>query len=220
MVPLLVEFRQRQRKNEKKCQSVCTSESKRVVCGMESMLELRDSNALDSIKKATKTASNINGIHHHEQGFAALHWDNGKNYIILYSQQLEFVKLIGEFFRKTDKYSQLSCSYKHIVALDPDKKMLYVYTTKGEFLFTTTLQRTNRPWGVQCLNDDTVLVSDFVSGSLRKYALVEGKSEPVWTCLDLISPTGITTSSSGLIFVASFSGKKIYVISTDGKQHH
>lgn len=216
MVPLLVEFRQRQRKNDKKCQSVCVADNKQVICGMEGMLELRDSNALDSVKMSAKTASNINGIHSHEQGHVALHWDNGKNYIILYSKQLEFLKLIGEFFRKTDKYSQLSASFKHIVALDPDKKILYVYNTKGEFLFNTKLERTNRPWGVQCLNDDTVLVSDFVSGSLRKYALVEGKSEPIWTCLDLVSPTGITTSTSGLIFVASFTGKKIYVISTAG----
>ena len=53
---------------------------------------------------------------------------------------------------------------------------------------------------------------------LHLYLLFSGNSEPVWVCRDLESPTGVSTDFTGLIYVASFSGKKIYVLSHDGKQ--
>ena len=55
---------------------------------------------------------------------------------------------------------------------------------------------------------------------LHLYLLFSGNSEPVWVCRDLESPTGVSTDFTGLIYVASFSGKKIYVLSHDGKQGH
>ena len=70
-------------------------------------------------------------------GYVALHWSNGKNYIILYSADLVFLKLFGEFFRTTDKFSHLSSSDKHVVAIDPDHKMLKVFSTNGENLYDT-----------------------------------------------------------------------------------
>lgn len=62
---------------------------------------------------------------------------SGKNYIILYSPDLVFLKLFGEFFRSTDKFSHLASSDKHVVAVDPDHKMLKVYSSNGENLYDT-----------------------------------------------------------------------------------
>lgn len=212
-----MEIKQRHKQAWLKYCCVCALDQKDIIISQEAILEIADSNALSSVKKSSKTTANINGICAHDKGCAALHWSNRKNYIILYSKELEFLKLVGEFFRTTDKYSQISASLSHIVALDPDTKQLYVYNTKGAFLFNTKLGRTKRPWGVQCLPDGTVLVSDFMAGSVKKYSLTKGSTEPIWTCIDLIAPTGITINSSGLIYVASFTGRKIYIISNDGE---
>ena len=72
------------------------------------------------------------------------------------------------------------------------------------------------PYGVHLLPDDsTVLVTDWVGGELRKYLLTAG-AKPVWRCGGLEKPSGVTTDESGLIYVCSWSGKKIYLISDDG----
>lgn len=162
--------------------------------------------------------SNANGVALHKQGYLALHWANGKNYIILYSGELSFVKLFGEFSRSTDKYSHLATNDKLVVAVDPDAKMLKVFSVNGDRLYDTKMVGMMRPWGVHFLPDGCVLVTDFLAGSLKKYRVKEGDSEPLWICRDLEAPTGVTTDYSGLIYVTSFTGQKVYVLSHLGKK--
>lgn len=176
---------------------------------------MRHSDNVNVLKNLKTT--NANGVALHKQGYLALHWANNKNYIILYSPELTFIKLFGEFFRTTDKFSHMSSSEKHVVAVDPDTKQLRVYGTNGDSLFDMKLVGMMRPWGVHYLQDGCVLVSDFMAGSVRKYKVLPGHSEPIWVCRDLESPVGITTDFSGIIYVASFTGSKIYVLSHEGQ---
>lgn len=197
------------------CSTACWTEDGHFLCGRDSLMEVRHCDNVNVLKNL-KT-SNANGVALHKQGFLALHWANGKNYIILYSLELKFMKLFGEFFRTTDKYSLLSSSDKQVVAVDPDHKQLKVYNINGDNLYDMKLVGMMRPWGVHLLPDGCVLVTDFLAGSLKKYKLKSGSSEPLWVCRELESPVGISTDFAGLIYVASFTGKKIYVISHYGK---
>ena len=212
--PSGLKFYIREKNAEIHCSSACWTDEGHFLCGRDSLLELRHSDNINVLKNL-KT-SNANGVALHKQGYLALHWANGKNYIILYSPELTFMKLFGEFFRTTDKYSHLSSSEKQVVAIDPDHKQLKVYSTGGDNLYDMKLVGMMRPWGVHCLPDGCVLVTDFMGGSLKKYKLKQGTSEPIWVCRDLESPVGITTDFAGLIYVSSFTGKKIYVITSDG----
>ena len=162
--------------------------------------------------------SSVNGITKHKQGYLALFWKDGKDYIILYSPELHFLKLFGEFFRSSDKFSHVAASDRLVAAVDPDQRLLKVFNSAGQFLYDMKLMGVMRPWGVHFLPDGCVLVTDFVAGCLKKYKVRAGNCEPTWVCRDLISPVGISTDSNGLIFVASFNAKKIYIISEHGRQ--
>lgn len=197
------------------CSTACWTEDGHFLCGRDSLMEVRHSDNNNVLKNLKTT--NVNGVAIHKQGFLALHWANGKNFIILYSRDLSFVKLFGEFFRTTDKFSHLASSERHVVAVDPDSKQLRVFSATGSSLYDMRLMGMMRPWGVHYLPDGCVLVSDFLAGSLKKYKVKPGNSDPIWACRDLESPVGITTDYTGLIYVASFTGKKIYVLSHDGK---
>lgn len=214
-IPLLLDLKHREKKSNINCSCVYTSPDHTIIAGRESSLSILEGSSLKPVK-SLKTGS-INGVAPHKQGYLALHWEDGKNYIILYSHELIFMKLFGEFFRPTDKYSQM-CTFKgNVIAVDPDEKQLNVYNERGEFLFHTKLSNEKRPWGVQSTPDGCVLVTDFAGGCLRKYKLSAGKTKPIWICLDLIAPVGIAVNQAGLIFVASYSGRKIYVISPGGE---
>lgn len=214
-IPIYLE--PRDKKVSGHCACLCPTTNQNLFCGRQSSIDILDSITLSNVKTLALPSSNVNGVALHKQGYVTLHWENGKNYIILYSPELKFMKLFGEFFRSTDKYSQLAASKSQVIALDPDEKQLNVYNQKGEFQFNTKLTGNKRPWGVHSLSDGTVLVTDFLGGCLRKYKLAAGRAEPIWTCLDLVAPVGIATDSSGLIFVTSFNGKRIYVISPEGR---
>ena len=214
-IPLLLDLSYKEKKVNGHSSCLYSIADNRLLCGRDASLSIISGSTFQPLKSLN--SCNVNGVAPHKQGFLALHWENGKNYIILYSPELVFMKLFGEFFRPTDKFAQLSVTRNHVVAVDPDEKHLNVYNTKGEFLYVTKLSNDKRPWGVQGTQDGCVLVSDFTGGCLRKYRVLSGKHKPVWVCYDLMSPVGIAVNAAGLIFVASFSGKKIYVIAPDGK---
>ncbi|XP_067944154.1 tripartite motif-containing protein 2-like isoform X1 [Watersipora subatra] len=212
--PSALKYFVREKNSTIHCSTACWTEDANFLCGRESLLEIRHNNSTN-VLKSLKT-SNANGVARHKQGYVALHWSNGKNYIILYSFELAFQKLFGEFFRTTDKFSHIASSNTNVVAVDPDHKLLKVYNLNGDSLYDMKLVGMMRPWGVHCLPDGCVLVSDFLASNIKKFKLRSGSSEPIWVCRDLESPVGISTDFSGLIYVSSFSGKKIYILSNDG----
>lgn len=214
-LPFYLDLIMKEKKENGHCTSISSIANTELLCGQDNALEILNSSTLKSKIKVSSTS--VNGVAKHKQGYLALHWENEKNYIILYSPELVFMKLFGEFYRATDKYSQLSATKTQAIAMNPDEKLLNVYNTKGEFQFSTKLLECKRPWGVHSLPDGTVLVSDFVGGCVRKYRLAEGNQHSLWMCADLVAPVGLTTDAAGFIYVASFSAKRIYIISQQGE---
>lgn len=216
--PSTMKFRMKEKKSTRVCSTISWTNNKNLLCGRDECLEVRYGASVE-VMSSLKTSS-VNGVALHKLGLLALYWRDGKNYIILYSPELEFLKLFGEFFRTTDKFSHLACSEKYVAAVDPDNRQLKVFSGDGQHLYDMKLMGTMRPWGVHFLHDGCVLVTDLMAGCLKKYAMRAGSSEPVWVCRDLLSPVGISTNQDGLIFVSSFSAKKIYIISQQGKTIH
>lgn len=207
-------FRIREQKPNNICSTICWTDSRNLLCGRYESLEVRHGSSVEILTEL-KTSS-VNGVALHKQGYLSLFWKDSKDYIILYSPEMEFIKLFGEFSRTTDKFSHLASSDKLVVAVDPDGRQLKVFSTAGQYLYDMKLLGMMRPWGVHFLQDGCVLVTDFMAGCIKKYRVKAGNSEAIWMCRDLISPVGIATNDHGLIFVASFNAKKIYVISPYG----
>ncbi|XP_067944168.1 tripartite motif-containing protein 2-like isoform X2 [Watersipora subatra] len=214
-IPQRLDLQIKEKKPVGHCASVLCVSSQSLLCGKNSSISMLDSTDFKTVILLSNS-SNVNGVAPHKQGYLAFHWENSKNYIVLYSKQLKFLMLFGEFFRSTDKYSQLCTVQGKVVAVDPDEKRLNVYNEKGEFMFHTKLVNDKRPWGVQGTPDGNVLISDFGGGCVRKYRLVAGSERPVWVSHSILAPVGIAVDLSGLIFVASYSGKRIYVLSPEG----
>ena len=111
--------------------------------------------------------------------------------------------------------SHMSATDNRIAVIDSVNKLLIVYSAAGDHQFNISLTDMKRPCGVHLLPDDSaVLVTDWGGGELRRYPLTAA-AKPVWRC-GLEKPSGVTTDESGLIYVCSRSGKKIYLISDNG----
>ena len=111
--------------------------------------------------------------------------------------------------------SHMSATDNRIAVIDSVNKQLRVYSAAGEYQFNIELADMKWPRGVHLLPDDSaVLVTDY-EGELRKYPLTAA-AKPAWRCRGLDNPTGVTTDESGLIYVCSGKGKKVYLISDDG----
>ena len=120
---------------------------------------------------------------------------------------------------ESDYASQLSVSDSRIVDIDRASKQLMIYTITGNHLYNIDISDMSDPEGVHILPaGDSVLVSDHETrGEVRKYKLQAAEHhQPVWRCTGLTNPRGITSDQSGLIYVVSFSEKKIYQISPQG----
>ena len=115
--------------------------------------------------------------------------------------------------------SHMSATDNRIAVIDSVNKQLRVYSAAGEYQFNIELADMKWPRGVHLLPDDSaVLVTDY-EGELRKYPLTAA-AKPVWRCRGLDNPTGVRTDESGLIYVCSWSWRKIYLISDDGLYDH
>ena len=112
--------------------------------------------------------------------------------------------------------SHMSATDHRIAGIDKVNKQLRVYSAAGDHQFNIDLTDMKSPRGVHLLPDDSaVLVTDRDGGELRKYPLTAAV-KPVWRCGGLEEPTGVTTDESGLIYVCSWSWRKIYLISDNG----
>lgn len=114
-----------------------------------------------------------------------------------------------------DNISHISVSEKDIAACDYEEKFVRVWNTKGKHLMKIGDGYLDGPHSV-FIQGDSVLVSDYDAGCLHKFRLQAG-SEPVWTCRDLDSPSGICVDQHGFIYVNSDLGNAIYVITHKGK---
>ena len=115
--------------------------------------------------------------------------------------------------------THLSATDNRIAVIDSVNKLLRVYSAAGDHQFDISLTDMKWPRGVHLLPDDSaVLVTDYAGGELRKYRLTAA-AKPVWRC-GLENPTGVTTDESGLIYVCSGKGKKVYLISDNGLYDH
>ena len=113
----------------------------------------------------------------------------------------------------------MSATDNRIAVIDSVNKQLRVYSAAGDHQFNISLTDMKCPYGVHLLPDDSaVLVTDLDGGELKKYPLTAA-AKPVWRC-GLEKPTGVTTDESGLIYVCSWSGGKIYLILDNGLYSH
>ena len=124
-----------------------------------------------------------------------------------------------EVEQKTNNLSHISVSDQHIAVCDNKAKGVIIFGVDGTRIMSVGLGELTRPWGVSLLDDLTVLVTDYSTnnGSLYKYRL-EPDRKPAWQCKNLVSPTGICVDRDGYIYVASNAGKRIYLISPQGKE--
>ena len=124
-----------------------------------------------------------------------------------------------EVEQKTNNLSHISVSDQHVAVCDNKAKGVIIFGLDGTRIMSVGLGELTRPWGVSLLDDLTVLVTDYSTnnGSLYKYRL-EPDRKPAWQCKNLVSPTGICVDRDGYIYVASNAGKRIYLISPQGKE--
>ena len=123
-----------------------------------------------------------------------------------------------EVEQKTNNLSHISVSDQHIAVCDRKAKEVIIFGVDGTRILTVGSGKLKSPWGVLLLDDLTVLITNWENNdSLYKYRL-EPDSKPVWQCKNLVSPTGICVDRDGYIYVASNAGKRIYLISPQGKK--
>jgi len=87
-----------------------------------------------------------------------------------------------------------------VILIDPNNKLLSVYSSSSELLFSTTLLGLRAPTAIVVLKDESLLIADCQNGSVNKFRLNNQKLEHVWTCLGLVSPTALSFDSAGIIY--------------------
>ena len=124
-----------------------------------------------------------------------------------------------EVEQKTNTLSHISVSDQHVAICDMKAKEVIIFDVDGTRIMRLGSGVLTSPHGVSLLDDLTVLVTNYSAnkGTLYKYRL-EPDSKPAWQCKNLVSPTGICVDRDGYIYVASYAGKRIYLISPQGKE--
>ena len=103
-----------------------------------------------------------------------------------------------------------------------DRKLLSIYGVEYSHMFGYVTAREmfeidisvlDHPFGVNISSiDESLLVTDFKTGELRKYAMDGTESQgygwnrhqrPVWKRTGLLQPTGVTSDKTSLIYVLS-----------------
>lgn len=89
---------------------------------------------------------------------------------------------------------------RDVILINPNNKLLSVYSSSSELLFSTTLLGLQAPTAIVVLKDEYLIIADCQNGSVNKFRLNNQKLEHVWTCLGLVSPTALSVDSAGSIY--------------------
>ena len=112
-------------------------------------------------------------------------------------------------------FCHMSLSTSNIVVVNQKKNCIDVYdrmTFKKLKYISTDLANLR---GIHALDDNTVVVTDNNNSLVCLYNLKTGKR--VWTFSGIKNPTGVTSDSSGFIYVAAVNPKEICILSPGGK---
>ena len=215
--PVFVEFI-RKEQTSGNCYGISRTAENKILCAVKRGVEIRSADL--TLEKKINIAGGVRSAQLKAGGrliTKVCDYDNKKYCTYIGTETNPQQTLIHEVkYEGYTQFSQMSATDKRIAVIDKVNKQLRVYSAAGDHQFNISLTHMKNPYGVHLLPDDSaVLVTDYAGGELRKYPLT-AVAKLVWRCGGLEEPTGVTSDESGLIYVCSFLGKKIYVISDDG----
>lgn len=113
--------------------------------------------------------------------------------------------------------AHLSVSERHVAVVDKQSKQVVVFNRKGEQVYYIGSGQLQDPGGI-LLHENHIFVCDLKDNCCYKFKL-EAPSEPVWVCKDLPDISGICKDKDGCLYVVSFSGKQIHLVSPKGRKN-
>lgn len=120
-----------------------------------------------------------------------------------------------QFDQNNTTLAHLSVSETHVAVVDKQSKRVVVFNRKGEQVYYIGQGQLQNPGGI-LLHENYIFICDRKDNCCYKYRLEEA-SEPVWVCNDLTYPSGVCKDKHGCLYVVSYSGKQIYLVSPKGR---
>lgn len=105
-----------------------------------------------------------------------------------------------------------------LVTVDPQQKLLITLDFYNDHKENYALNGMKQPYGVHMLSEDLILLSDHQGHTVSKLTLYPGGHyDVVWTCEDIVQPSGICRDVHGRIYVASYTKNMVYILSPNGE---
>lgn len=126
--------------------------------------------------------------------------------------------LIAEYKDSFRYHSPIDISENHIYTINVDESCIQMFDHDGRSVDNYDFSsKFESPSGLLALNDKTLAITDYDTGSVVKVNLKKKGMQVLWKCEGLSAPAALCSSDDGLMFVCSLWGKKLYVVSSEGK---